>query len=119
MRGLRVYLGGDVDSQFFELAERNGLQLLERPLEAGYASVFASTQTVEVLGALAAIAVPLAKVLVAWLRARASRSVSIQTKDDRVINTKGMSAEDTAKLILVAASVTAIQRTNNGKGKVK
>ncbi|MEJ0020444.1 MAG: hypothetical protein WDN25_28625 [Acetobacteraceae bacterium] len=104
MTHLRVVLGGFDNAEFRKLCDSHGLQLVaRRPV-----GLVASTETLELLRGIATIALPFGKVLVAWLNGRASRRVMIQTKDGRIVQTMGMSAEDTAKILHEAASVTVI-----------
>jgi len=50
----------------------------------------------------------LAKVIIAWIDARKSREVIIQTEDGRVIHAKGYSANDIQKFLPLSVNVTVI-----------
>lgn len=55
----------------------------------------------------------LAKVITAWIDARKSREVVIQTEDGRIIHAKGYSASDVEQFIRLSASITVIDRKPN------
>ena len=50
----------------------------------------------------------LANVLVAWVRARVSRSIIITTKDDKIVHAKRHSIEEVEKLLDVTSRITVI-----------
>ena len=50
----------------------------------------------------------LAKIIVAWIDARKSREVIIQTEDGRTIHAKGYSASDIQKFLPLSVNVTVI-----------
>jgi hypothetical protein len=50
----------------------------------------------------------IAKVMKAWIEARASREIMIQTKDGEVIHAKGYSSEELKKVLPLSQSVMVI-----------
>lgn len=50
----------------------------------------------------------IAKIIIAWLDARKSREVLIQTEDGRVVHAKGYSASDIQKILPLSVNVTVI-----------
>ncbi len=69
--------------------------------------VNASGDVVQIVGH----AIPWASVvtvLVAWLRARASRKIIVTTKDNNVVHTEGYSVEQFEQILAQAREVTAI-----------
>lgn len=50
----------------------------------------------------------LAKVIVAWIDARKSREVLIQTADGKTIHAKGYSAEEVQKFLPISATIAVI-----------
>ncbi len=51
----------------------------------------------------------IAAVLVAWIRARASRKVIITLHDNRIFQTEGMSVDEVERLLPLAMTTTALE----------
>ncbi len=74
---------------------------------------------VEVIAALSD-AMPwnsIAKVIIAWIDARKSREVIIQTEDGRIIHAKGYSVEDVEKLLPISVNIAIIDTKSEDKNK--
>lgn len=107
---LQITQAGNVE--FLALCQAQRLQI--QPRQRALGTFVASLTTMEIVGStLVAIAPPLASVLVAWVNARASRTVIIQTSDGQVVHTRGMSEPETIRLLQSTVSITAIQKAKD------
>lgn len=78
-------------------------QLTEGPMTAGWIiDVFSTVKEATPWGAFAAA-------LVAWVKVKSNRKCSITTKDNGVVCTKGLSVEDTIKLLERATELGVIE----------
>ena len=96
-------IGSDTLLSDFDTA---GIKYVVRTPEAG--QVMNAGLLVEIAQATAPWA-SIAAVLVAWLRARASRKVIITLPDNKVLHVEGMGVKDVERLLPVAQAISALE----------
>lgn len=64
----------------------------------------------------AAVAGPIAAVLIAWLKARASRKIILTLQDKRIVHLEGYSVEQVKELLPLVDHVTAIDTESHTSG---
>jgi len=94
---MRVYLSKNSYLPFCEMLQANGIGYSE--FNASPGKIYAAGYMVEIIGATALVATPLATVLVAWLNSRTSRKAQI---DNGGFLTGGMSKDATVELLAEA-----------------
>ena len=109
MSSLQVHVFKDSAASFTEALSANGIafsrriQLAEGPMAAGWViEVFSAVKEATPWGALAVV-------IVAWLKAKSNRKVIITSKDNEVVQTEGLSVEDTIKILERAKDVAVIE----------
>lgn len=108
MERLRVHLSRNGRSEFLSALTANAIEFTERQPTPGM--VLASSGTVEIIAAVGTLPfASLAVVLIKWLHGRASRSVTVQTRGNTVVQLKGYSADEAGKLLKEAASLIVVQ----------
>jgi len=102
---LRIALFKDSQASFIQILDDVGVPYEE--LRAPPGQIMASG-TMIVIAQTAAIAGAVATVLVAWLKARASRKVILTLHDKRIVHLEGYSVEQVRELLPLVDQGTAI-----------
>lgn len=91
-----------------------GIQYVRRRPEPG--QVMNAGEWIEIAEATPWVAI--AAVLVAWIRARASREVIITLDDNRIFHAKGLSVDKVERLLPKAKTIAALEtkKPDNPKG---
>jgi hypothetical protein len=110
---LPVHVFRDSFGPFIALLKEHQIQFMMR--EARSATVMASSGIIELLQT-AALWGALAAVVVAYIRARASRKVIITTKDNTVVHAEGLSVEEVERVLRRAKSLTVIETERQEPG---
>ena len=106
MPQLKIHLFKNGASDFLAMLEAQGISYEGiRPQPGRVVNAGESIWIIDIVPILG----PLAWVMVAWVKARSSRSVKIQTADRRVIDIKGYSEKDVEKILDKAVSISVIQ----------
>jgi hypothetical protein len=108
MSAIQVQLFKGSYQPFSELLRRSGISFSERRPDPG--KIVASSYWIVIDGlGVGAVLTPLAGVLIAWIRSKASRKVIITTRKDTVINDiQGMSVEEVERILKSAKGLTVI-----------
>ena len=70
-----------------------------------------ASATYVAIGQIAAVSGAVATVLIAWVKARASRKVILTLKDKNIVHLEGYSAKEVEALLKITESVTVIETT--------
>jgi hypothetical protein len=108
-------LGVGSDSLLTEL-DAAGIQYIRLRPESG--QVMNAGEWIEIAKATAPYAA-VAAVLVAWIRARASRKVIVTLEDNKVLQTEGMSASEIERLLPLAKTIAAAETKKPSRRKKK
>ena len=113
MSRLPIRLSSNGQREFLNTLTANGIEFAKR-LPSLDVMVWAAGETIEIIAAVGSLPfATIAGVLVAWLRGRASRSVTIQTKQNAFVQITGYSVEEVASLLREASSLNVIQTTKD------
>lgn len=107
---LEVRFFKDGVRDFLDLLQDNELPY-ERKSHFPPGTVMASGEVLEIVKALAglSLAPSIAAVIVQWLKAKSSRKVILQTKDNQIIHLEGYSAKEVEKFIAQGKNISIIQ----------
>ena len=112
MSQLRILLSKNGRSEFLSLLRENKIEFEEiRPAPG---QIVASGELIEIITAIAAIAAPLATLIVGWLnRPNKSRKGIVQKNDNRIVHLEGCSIEQVTIIVAEATSMSLIQPTKD------
>jgi hypothetical protein len=107
---LEVGFFKDGAEDFLKLLEDNEVPY-ERKSHFSPGTVVASGEVLEIVKALAGLSlVPsIATVIVQWLKAKSSRKVILQTKDNKIVHLEGYSAKEVGEFIIQSKNISIIQ----------
>lgn len=94
------------------MLKENNIEFEERRPAPG--QIVASGEVIEIITAIAAIAAPLATLIVGWLnRPHKSRKGIVQTNDNRIVHLEGCTIEQLTIIVSEASSMSLIQPTKD------
>lgn len=102
---MRIVLFKDSETSFLQALEGAGIPYERSTPMPG--QVMASGSIIAIAQAVTAAA-PVAAVLVAWIRARASRKIILTLSTNKVIHLEGYSVEQAQELLLTTTQLAAI-----------
>ncbi len=105
---MRIALFKDSRASFLQDLSVAGIEFEESKPIPG--RVMASA-TYVAIGQIAAVSGAVATVLIAWVKARASRKVILTLKDKNIVHLEGYSAKEVEALLKITESVTVIDTT--------
>lgn len=110
---VRVILFRDSKDSFLFMLDEKGIQYLPIPVRPGV--VMAAGETIEILKMLgeASPFAALAWVLVEWIKAKSSRKIIIQTKNEEIVHLEGYGIKEIEKLLDRTDSITVIDPKPN------
>jgi hypothetical protein len=104
-RSMRIALFKDSYASFLQALDETGLTYEEvRPVPGQVVAA----GTIVVIAQVAAIAGPFAAVLVAWIKARASRKIFLTLSDDRSIHLEGYSIEQVREILPLVKQMAVV-----------
>lgn len=102
---LTIHLSKHGRPDFEALLRQSGIGFAGRPMRSG---IFAAAQTIEIIDAVGAIVTPLAAVLVTWLKANASRKITIDTQKG-IVSAQGLTQAETEEALKIAKALIVVQ----------
>lgn len=99
----------DSKASFLSELDRNAIKY--SPVEAFSSGVMASGALVAIAQAVAS-STAVAAIVVAWLKARASRKVIVTTEANQVVHLEGYSIAEIEKILAIAVRVAIIDTSN-------
>ena len=88
-----------------ELLNNSDVKYQMRQMRAG--AVMMSSEVIEII-VNASMWVSLASIIIAFIKAKNGREVTVQTKDNRIIHAKGLDSKQLQEVLKEACSITAI-----------
>ena len=114
MEYLRVHVFKDSFGPIIELLNAHGVKYQIREQRSG--EVMAASGIIEVLQS-AAMWGALATVVVAFIKSRNGRKVTITTKDNEIIHAEGLSPKELEEILKRSKSLAAIDPNKNAEGE--
>lgn len=105
---LRIHTFTAGRAELLSLLRENKIDFVERFPPVGI--IVASSETIEIIGAIASIVATLAPVLIVWLHKQKSRRIYVRTESNKSeFLMQGYSVEQAREFLSVAKSVTLVQ----------
>ena len=102
------------DSKASFLSELDRSAIKYNPVEALSSGVMASGTLIAIAQAIAS-STAVAAIVVAWLKARASRKIIVTTEANQVVHLEGYSIAEVEKILAIAARVAIIDTSNGSQ----